>query len=84
MEEAEGLAIVPKPVVESTIVVPAVKGLETDVPARSTILTCITSPWIQVFGTAALMHLTKYCLPQAAPLSHIPSPAAANKLLDGN
>lgn len=39
---------------------------------------------IQVFGVAALMHLTKYCLPHDAPLSQIPSPAAANKLFDGN
>ena len=37
----------------------------------------------QVPGTAALMHLTRYCLPHAAPLSHILSPAAAKMLLDG-
>jgi hypothetical protein len=37
----------------------------------------------QVPEKASLMHLTRYCLPQAEPLSHILSPAAANILLDG-
>ncbi|PPR95543.1 hypothetical protein GOBAR_AA25131 [Gossypium barbadense] len=31
-----------------------------------------------------LMHLTRYYLPHDAPLSHIPSPAAAKRLLDWN
>lgn len=71
-------------VVESTMVASFLEGRDTEVSARSKTLIWIVFPGMQVFGTAALMHLTKYCLPQAAPLSHIPSPADPNKLLDGN
>ena len=84
MKAAEGLAIVPKAVVERTMVVSSLEGLETEESARSTILIWMICPGMQVRGTRALMHRTKYCLPQAAPLSHIPSPAAPNRLLDGN
>jgi hypothetical protein len=80
---AEGSAMEPKAVEERTIVAPFDEGLDLDVCARSTILTWMIWSGRQVLGTAALMHLTRYCLPQAAPLSHIPSPAAANRLLDG-
>jgi hypothetical protein len=38
MNAAEGLAIVPKAVVERTMVVSSLEGLETEVSARSTIL----------------------------------------------
>lgn len=76
--------MVPKAVSDKTIVVPSYDGWETEVSEKSTILTWMTSSGTQVPGSAALIHLTKYCLPQAAPLSHIPSPAAANRLLDGN
>lgn len=81
---AEGSAMVPNAGVARTMVAPSDEGLDLDVCARSTILTWTIWSGRQVLGTAALIHLTKYCLPQAAPLSHIPSPAAANMLLDGN
>jgi len=84
MNAAEALAIVSKAVVERTMVVSSVEGLETEVSARSTILIWMVWPGMQVRGTRALIHRTKYCLPHAAPLSHIPSPAAPNRLLDGN
>ena len=74
----------PKATVERTMVVPNLDGLEDDVRARSTILTWMIWSKLQVPGLMVLIHRTKYCLPQAAPLSHIPSPAAAKKLLDGN
>lgn len=78
------LAMALKAVVERTMVAPSLDGRDTDVRALSTILTRMVWPGLQVLGTEALMHLTMYCLPQEAPLSHTPSPAAANKLLDGN
>jgi len=84
MEATERLAIVRNAEVERTMVTASLDGLETEVSARSTILIWMVSSGTQVLGTAALMHRTRYCLPQAAPLSHIPSPADANKLVDGN
>lgn len=74
----------PKAVVERTMVAPCLEGRDTDVAARSRIRTWIVWLGIHVPATEALMHRTKYCLPQAAPLSHIPSPAAPNRLLEGN
>lgn len=70
-------------VLERTIVVPFKEGVETNDCARSTILIWIVL-LMQVPDTAALMHLNLYCLPHEAPLSHIPSPAAANRFPDGN
>lgn len=84
MEEAEELAMVPKAVRERTRVVPGAEGREERAAAWSTILTRMVWLGIQVPGVEALMHLTMYCLPHDAPLSQIPSPAAAIKLFDGN
>lgn len=83
-DAAEGFAMAPKAVLERIMVAPLAEGLDTDVSARSTILIWMVWLGLQVPGEAALMHLTKYCRPQEAPLSHIPSPAAANKLFVGN
>ncbi|KAI6680139.1 hypothetical protein NL676_034020 [Syzygium grande] len=41
-----------------------------------------TKGWVSEM--AALIHRTSYCLPLDPPLSHIPSPAAAKRLLNGN
>ncbi|GLU10254.1 hypothetical protein SLE2022_270730 [Rubroshorea leprosula] len=71
-EAAEASAINPYAVEDRTMETPSLEGLDTKVSARSTILICIVCPGLQNLGTAALMHLTKYCLPQAAPLSHTP------------
>lgn len=80
---ADGLAMAANAVLERTIVVPFKEGVETNDCARSTILIWIVL-LMQVPDTAALMHLNLYCLPHEAPLSHIPSPAAANRFPDGN
>lgn len=84
MEGAEEFAMIASAVSVKTMVVPPNEGWEAKVGAKSTILIWIVRSGTQVYGVVALMHFTKYCLPHAAPLSHIPSPAAANKLLDGN
>jgi len=81
---AERSAMVPNAVEERTMVVPSDEGLDLDVCAWSTILTWTVWYGRQVPGKAPLMHFTSYCLPQAEPLSHILSPAAANMLLNGN
>ncbi|KAI6680138.1 hypothetical protein NL676_034019 [Syzygium grande] len=66
------------------MVAPLLEGREDEDSARSTIRTWIVWLGMQVPETEALMHRTRYCLPHDAPLSHIPSPAAAKRLLDGN
>lgn len=80
----ETFAMTWKAVMERTMEVSSVEGLETDDCALSTILIWTAWPGMQVLGTAALMHLTSYTLPHAAPLFHIPSPAEPNMLVDGN
>lgn len=77
-------AIAARAALERTIVVPCLVGVEVKFCARSMILICIVSPGLQALGKTELMQLIKYCLPQAAPSSQIPSLAAAKKLLDGN
>uniref|UniRef100_A0A2P2J5E6 Uncharacterized protein n=1 Tax=Rhizophora mucronata TaxID=61149 RepID=A0A2P2J5E6_RHIMU len=85
MDGAEMSASLLKAVVERTMVAPPPEGLDTEVCARSTILTWTVRPGlVQALGGAALMHLTTYCLLHAAPLSHNPSPAAANRFVVGN
>ena len=81
---ADVLAIVLNAFSDKTKVVPLTDGVDTAEAAWSTILTRMLCSGKQVLGLTALTHLTTYCLPHAAPLSHIPSPAAANRLLDGN
>lgn len=84
IKDEETFAMIWKAVVERTMEVSSDEGLETEDCALSTILIWMVWPGIQVLGTAALIHLTSYNLPHAAPLSHIPSPAEPNMLLDGN
>lgn len=69
--------IFPIAVVDRTMVVPFVEGIEFSVAARSRTTTWIVWPWTHAPGVAELRHLTRYSLPQDAPLSQIPSPAAA-------
>ena len=71
-------------VVERMMVALFLDGRDTDVRARSATLARMVWPGLQASGTGALTHLTLYCLPQEAPLSHTPSPAAENMLFDGN
>ncbi|KAI6680140.1 hypothetical protein NL676_034021 [Syzygium grande] len=71
---AHVFAIVPNAVVERTMVVPLLEGREDEDSARSTIRTWMVWLGMHVPETEALMHRTRYCLPQDAPLSHIPSP----------
>lgn len=84
IKEAEALAMARKAVEERTTEVASEEGREREDWALSTILIWMVWPAMQVRGAAALMHLTSYSLPHAAPLSHIPSPADPNMLLDGN
>ena len=65
------------------MVAPTADGAETSEGAKSTTVTC-TVPSVHAPGVAELRHLTRYCLPQEASLSHIASPAAANRLFGGN
>lgn len=71
-------------VVDNVMVVSATAAFATVETARSTIVILIVWSRTHEFGTAELKHLTRYCLPQAAPFSHIPSPAAPNMLFVGN
>lgn len=84
MEAAESLAMSANARLASTNVVPFLEGVEFSVAAWSTIVTCTLWPTIQAPGVIELRHLTKYCRPHEAPLSHIASPAAANRLSGGN
>lgn len=81
---AAWLAIIWKAAFDKTMVVPFLDGGEFSFVPRSTTFTWIILFLIHAFGVAELRHLTKYCLPQDAPLFHIPSPAAANRPLAGN
>ncbi|KAI6680144.1 hypothetical protein NL676_034025 [Syzygium grande] len=81
---ADDLAITPSAVIERTMVAPLVEGREDEGSARLTIRTWIVWLGMQVPETEVLLHRTGYWLSHHAPLFHIPSPAAAKRLLDGN
>lgn len=84
MMEAVELAIIWNAAFDRTNVVPLVDGIEFSMLPWSTTLTCTVLPLTQAFGVGELRHRTVYALPQAAPLSHTPSPAAAKRLFGGN
>lgn len=81
---AEVLTIALYAVEERAIVVPRAVGVETIDSIWSTIVICTVWSATHASGSDALKHLTKYCLPHAAPFSQIPSAAAANILFVGN